>query len=177
MFSISLWRARMRRWARAIYRELRHPRKLRGSQWRRHVGKIALDRRLWVPERHRVSLGVACGLFIGMIVMPGQMPASFALAWLLRCNAPSAVIASWAGNPITFGPILAAEYWISDYMFPGPAMEDSWMFKAIKTYAAAPVLGILVALCGYFLVSSVWYFVEDRALARKAKTKIPTPRP
>jgi uncharacterized protein (DUF2062 family) len=120
------------------------------------LGKIALDRRLWQPERHRVSLGTAAGLFIGMIVMPGQMPLSFLLAWLLRCNVPAAVVASWAGNPVTFGPILAAEYWISEYMFPGPAMQDSWLFKALKTYAAAPVFGIVIALCGYFLVYLVW---------------------
>ena len=86
-------------------RELIHEH--RSLRW---LGPSLRDPRLWRWRRHGVALGVALGLFWGLLVPVAQIPLSAAAAVLLRANLPSAIVATLVTNPLTFGPVYFAAW-------------------------------------------------------------------
>jgi uncharacterized protein (DUF2062 family) len=79
----------------------------RGLRW---LGPSLRHPRLWRWRRHGVALGVALGLFWGLLVPVAQIPLSAAAAVLLRANLPCAIIATLVTNPLTVGPVYFAAW-------------------------------------------------------------------
>lgn len=94
-----------RRFARKLYRLLRHPRRRRTSRVHRWVSDRAVDRRMWVPEKHAVMNGLALGLFFAMAppFYPQMITAVILCIWL-RWNVPAAGLACWISNAATWVP-------------------------------------------------------------------------
>jgi len=88
-----------------LYRRLRHPKHLKASRIMRWFAKHFLDKKVWRPTRHTFAGGLAIGLFVNMIIIPGQMPLAAVAAALFRVNIPIAIIACWISNPVTMAPI------------------------------------------------------------------------
>ena len=65
-----------------LYRRFRHPRILKNNRFMRWFARHFLDKTVWKPTRHTFAGGLAVGLFVMMLVIPGQMP----LAVLLACG-------------------------------------------------------------------------------------------
>lgn len=65
---------------------------------------------LWVWSRHGVALGVAIGIFFGMLVPVAQIPASAVAAIVLRANLPAAAASTLVSNPVTFAPVYYLAY-------------------------------------------------------------------
>lgn len=68
------------------------------------------QRRLWRLSRRGVALGVAIGIFFGLLMPIAQIPASAAMAIVLRANLPAAMGSTLITNPVTFGPIYYLAY-------------------------------------------------------------------
>ncbi len=76
--------------------------------WRRAIEYIGYRIRRLPDTPHRISLGLACGVFISFTPLFGlHVLCAIALAWLLRANALAGVFGTLAGNPLTF-PFIAS---------------------------------------------------------------------
>ncbi|MDO5290562.1 MAG: DUF2062 domain-containing protein [Pseudomonadota bacterium] len=68
------------------------------------------ERRLWRLSRQGVALGMAIGIFFGLLIPVAQIPASAAVAIALRANLPAAMGSTLVTNPVTFAPIYFLAY-------------------------------------------------------------------
>jgi hypothetical protein len=60
---------------------------------------------------HRIALGLALGIFVGMLPIMGiQMAVVAILALPFRANIKAGVIGVWISNPLTFIPLYYANY-------------------------------------------------------------------
>src|SRR4051794_40050675 len=88
-----------------LYRRFRHPRVLKANRFKRWFARHFLDKRVWKPTRHTLAGGLAVGVFVMMLVIPGQMPLAVLLAAVLRVNIPIAILACCIVNPVTMAPV------------------------------------------------------------------------
>ena len=91
----------------------------------RPVAQFLGDPNLWHLNRRSVSGGVALGLFLAFIPLPGQMLIAATGAIFMRVNIALAVAMVWATNPITIPPLLWIAYQIgatlTGWTLPPPA--------------------------------------------------------
>lgn len=80
------------------------------NRWLRWLGPSLLHPRLWHFSRRGVAIGVALGVFFGLLVPVAQIPLAAALAVMLRANVPAAVASTLVTNPVTFAPIYLLAY-------------------------------------------------------------------
>ena len=124
----------------------------------------------------RVSLGIACGVFVCFTPLYGvHFLLATILAFLLRANVAAALVSTFFGNPITFPFIAAASMftgrWILGYNTDGQEQnifaqffvvgEDLWHnFLAIFTADSADWSAFPVFLKSIFLpyfVGGIWF--------------------
>lgn len=55
-------------------------------------------------------MGVALGVFFGLLIPIAQMPAAATVAVVLRANVPIAMASTFITNPVTFGPVYYVAY-------------------------------------------------------------------
>ncbi|NJN40693.1 MAG: DUF2062 domain-containing protein [Gammaproteobacteria bacterium] len=119
------------------------------------------DPRLWHINRRGISLGLAIGLFFGLLIPIAQILFAAAAAIALRANVPAAVLSTLVTNPFTFAPIYVLAYKIGAALLGAPvdtgdaqamaaAAEDaggslrtSWTW--LLTLGKPLALGLLVA--------------------------------
>lgn len=75
------------------------------NRWLRWLGPSLLHPRLWHFSRRGVAVGVALGVFFGLLIPIAQIPFAAGAAVLLRANVPAAVGSTLVTNPFTFAPI------------------------------------------------------------------------
>ncbi len=97
------WRARLRGW-------LPHAETVRGNRWVGWLGPALHHPRLWHINRHGVALGLAIGLFFGLLIPLAQIPIAAAVAVWLRANILVAVASTLVTNPFTFAPVYFFAY-------------------------------------------------------------------
>lgn len=66
--------------------------------------------KLWHWSRRGVAMGVALGVFFGLLIPIAQIPLSVAAAVIMRANIPTAMASTLVSNPVTFGPIYYGAY-------------------------------------------------------------------
>ncbi|MCW1887489.1 DUF2062 domain-containing protein [Luteolibacter flavescens] len=98
---------------RRAYRALRHP-KLRHRVWWRKLTQPIFERRLWKPCRDTVAIGLAIGLFFGVIPLIPQSLFAAIAAMRMKGNIPFAVAVTWLSNPVTNVPIWVAQLWLGN---------------------------------------------------------------
>jgi uncharacterized protein (DUF2062 family) len=98
---------------RRAYRALRHP-KLRHRGWWKKLTRPLFERRLWKPCRDTVAVGLAIGLFFGLIPLIPQSLFAAIAAMRVKANIPFAVAITWISNPITNGPIWLGQLWLGN---------------------------------------------------------------
>lgn len=74
------------------------------------------DPKLWHWSRRGVAMGVALGVFFGLLIPIAQIPLSAGAAIVLRANVPAAAASTLVTNPITFGPIYYAAYRLGSFV-------------------------------------------------------------
>lgn len=134
---------------------------------------------LWCLNRKSVAGGVAAGLFAGLV--PGSNPVQFVAAALLaigfRVNLPIAVVVTLYSNPFTVVPLYFAAFKLGQLVlmqsgdtmpdmkevFDGRPWQDwvpallEWMTHLGKPLLIGlPLLALLLALAGYFIVNLSW---------------------
>ncbi|MEZ5616522.1 MAG: DUF2062 domain-containing protein [Rhodocyclaceae bacterium] len=107
-------RAFLRRW-------LPDPERLRTNRWLRWLGPALLAPQLWRLSRRSVALGVALGVFFGLLIPIAQIPLSAAAAIVLRANIPVAVTSTLVSNPVTYAPLYYVSYRLGSALIGGEA--------------------------------------------------------
>lgn len=161
------------------------PQSIKDNRWLRWMGPALHHPRLWHFSRKGIAMGLALGIFFGLLVPVAQMPLAAGAAIVLRANLPMAVASTLVTNPVTFGPVYFGAYYLGeailghnpvsdeqagaaiDKALKQPPPDASWRqrFKRsvryLTTVGKPLVLGlaILAVACGllvYFLFSAVW---------------------
>lgn len=86
------------------------PETVRQNRWLRWMGPVLNHPRLWHFSRKGIALGMALGVFFGLLIPIAQIPFSATLAVVLRANVPMAVASTLVTNPVTFGPVYYGAY-------------------------------------------------------------------
>ena len=168
------------------------------NRWLRWLGPALQQPRLWCLSRRGIALGVALGIFFGLLIPVAQISVSAAAAVALRANLPAAVASTLVTNPATFGPIYYAAWWVGDALIGDadaspqappavqpaaePAAGEGWIGQALGRVAGVGkplVLGLAIfamsfGLLSYLLVSLVWA-VRVRMKRRRRVTGRPRP--
>ena len=162
------------RLVRKAYRYLRHP-EIRSRPWLVTLTKPLFSKNLWKPCRATVAGGLSIGLFCAMLPIPFQM--LFAALGCMRnsSNIPIAMAACWITNPFTYGPIVAIQIalgnWIRQYIHIDIPFDKSITktFMGI-TLEGSPVdfivgflsLGIILSILAYPITYSISAFLPNQ---------------
>ncbi len=133
----------------------------------RPVAQFLGDPNLWHLNRRSVSGGVALGLFLAFIPLPGQMLIAAVGAIAMRVNIALAVAMVWATNPITIPPFLWLAYQIGAMLtgaeLAPPTGEMSVGYAMSQLPAIWLPLGVglltlsfISSLLGFTVIRVVW---------------------
>ncbi len=143
---------------------------------------------------HRIALGSAAGILSSTLPIIGQTFLAMILARIARGNVLASIPWSWISNPLTTLPLWYAGYRIGLWFIPGPqqvlsyadlrelgqrVLDSSWSgaFTAMAStlggilgplWIGCTVLGLAMAVPGYFLVHSMVVARQARRAARQA---------
>jgi uncharacterized protein (DUF2062 family) len=165
-----------------LRRLLPSPEALRANRWLRWIGPALHHPRLWHMSRRGIAMGVALGLFFGLLIPIAQIPLAAAAAVALRANLPTAVASTLVTNPVTFGPVYYAAWRVGGAILGEPATEPpplpdptaeaepderelGWFertWRRIAKVGKPLLLGLAIFACAagvlsYLLVSGVWH--------------------
>jgi hypothetical protein len=146
------------------------------NRWLAWLGPCLHSPKLWHWSRRGVAMGVALGVFFGLLIPIAQIPLSVAGAILLRANIPTAVASTLVTNPVTFGPIYYGAYqlgvWVTgskerpkaidlDHPQPTVADEDTPFWQRITNLGKPLLVGlalsaVMMGLLTYGLISLIW---------------------
>ncbi len=141
--------------------------------------------RLWHISRKGIAMGLALGVFFGLLLPVAQIPSSAAAAVVLRANLPMAVASTLVTNPVTFGPIYYAAYRLGTAILGEEHAEDPEAQAALEEIQREPdasvglverfkawlnsitaigkplflglsIMAVVCALTVYFIVSEAW---------------------
>ncbi|NNE37290.1 MAG: DUF2062 domain-containing protein [Gammaproteobacteria bacterium] len=146
--------------------------------------KILHDPDIFHLTRRSASGGIATGLFIAFLPMPGHTILAIFAAVLLRINLPLTLLLAWTTNPFTVAPIYYIAYrtgaiLLGESVRPvNMEIDESW-FSTVLSDIWLPLLigcmifSIVTAICGYVLVRVLWrYSVISKWKNRKVKQKL-----
>lgn len=177
------------------------PETLRANRWLRWMGPVLHHPRLWHFSRKGIALGLALGIFFGLLIPVAQIPVSATVAVLLRANLPMAVASTLVTNPVTFGPVYYGAYRLGKKVLGEPPIsEDEAMAVLDKAHAAPPtgqgfvdrmrywmkqlgtvgkplVVGLAIVatasgLLVYFLVSGLWALKTRRTRNQRLRQRL-----
>lgn len=83
---------------------------LHNNRWLRWLAPWLNHPRLWHMSRKGIAMGLALGVFFGLLIPVAQIPFSATMAVILRANLPVAVASTLVTNPVTFGPVYYGAY-------------------------------------------------------------------
>ena len=159
---------------------------LRDNRWLRWMGPALHHPRLWHLSRRGLALGVALGIFFGLLIPLAQIPLSAAVAVALRANLPAAVASTLVTNPATLGPIYFGAWKLGSVILGDPSREPkpAELTEAVQAQAQAhvalqpelpepgmlarlqavgkslmlglAVLAVACSLASYYIVSWLW---------------------
>lgn len=156
---------------------------IRDNRWLRWLSPWLRKPRLWRWSRRGVAMGVALGIFFGLLVPVAQIPLSVGAAILLRANVPAAAASTLVTNPLTFGPLYYMAYQLGHRILgepPSPALAHAPEFPPDIQKATLPqhphqpmwsrisalgkplllglvILATLMGLLSYSLTSLAWH--------------------
>ncbi len=109
------FKRRYLRVVRKVYRFLRSP-SLKRRAWLQRTIAPMFEREFWHPCRDSVATGVAIGLFVSQLPMPGQMILAGIWSVFFRANIPIALAACWVTNPLTQLPMMLFQESFGDFL-------------------------------------------------------------
>ena len=180
------------------------PEALRTNRWLRWMGPTLQHPRLWHFSRKGIAMGLALGIFFGLLIPVAQMPLAAAAAVVLRANLPMAVASTLVTNPVTFGPVYYGAYHLGKAILGQPpvseAQASAFLNKTLKepevelgmgerlrkslhrlTTVGKPLvvgLAILATLSGlvvYFLISAIWTLRVRWSRAKRLRERVVPP--
>lgn len=154
------------------------------SRWLAWLQPWLQHPKLWHWSRRGVAMGVALGVFFGLLIPIAQIPLSVAAAIVMRANIPTAVASTLVSNPVTFGPIYYGAYrlgvWVTgskerpktlDLANPQHLIgaEEIGFWQRITSLGKPLLVGlsitaVLMGLLTYGVISLIWRW---RTLAKR----------
>ena len=169
-----------------FFERLRHKiptrEQIHGNRWLGWLAPWLGHPRLWHWSRRGVAMGVALGVFFGLLIPVAQIPLSVGAAVALRANVPAAAASTLVTNPITFGPVYFAAYrlgtWVTGERLPAHAADpatardihaDDGIWQRLRSLGKPLMIGLailasLLGLLTYLVITLVWRW---RTLARR----------
>ena len=114
------------------------PEPLRQNRWLRWMGPALRHPRLWHFSRKGISLGLALGIFFGLLIPVAQIPFSATLAVILRANLPMAVASTLVTNPVTFGPVYYGAYRLGKAVLGEPPVSEAEAMRVLEDAHVEP---------------------------------------
>lgn len=114
------------------------PETLLQNRWLKWLGPALQHPRLWHFSRKGISLGLALGIFFGLLIPFAQIPFSATLAVLLRANLPMAVASTLVTNPVTFGPVYYGAYRLGKRVLGEPPISEEEAMKVLEDSQVEP---------------------------------------
>ncbi|MDO9251719.1 MAG: DUF2062 domain-containing protein [Hydrogenophaga sp.] len=176
------------------------PDSIRNNRWLRWMGPTLHHPRLWHFSRKGIAMGLALGIFFGLLVPVAQMPLSAAAAIILRANLPMAVASTLVTNPVTFGPLYYGAYRVGKVVLGEPqlteAQASALLERAMKTQQAEgwnerldgamrrlstvgkplvvglAIVATLSGLAVYFIISAIWILRVRWSRSRRLKARV-----
>ncbi len=155
------------------------------------LGPRLADPRLWYINRRAITLGLAVGVFFGLLVPTAQAPLAVTTAVFLRGNLAAAIAGTLVSNPLTFVPIYMLAYRVGAAVLHTPYNERWTAILGAETHgfiaqlhnwwaavsaAGKPlavgltVLAVAGAVMAYLLVDLAWRS-DARARFRRRATR------
>lgn len=143
----------------------------------RWLGPTLTKPSLWQINRRSIALGLAIGVFWGLLIPLAQIPFAAIAAVLLRANLAIAVGSTLVTNPFTFAPVYFLAYQFGEWVLgdKGPEVTEAMLSEQMSQVSvtstgwidqiggiAAPLFtGLLVFACVgavlcYLTVSVLW---------------------
>jgi hypothetical protein len=176
------------------------PDSIRNNRWLRWLGPTLHHPRLWHFSRKGIAMGLALGIFFGLLVPVAQMPLSAAAAVILRANLPMAVASTLVTNPVTFGPLYYGAYRVGKVVLGEPQLTEvqasALLERAMKTQQAEgwkdrldgairrlstvgkplvvglAIVATLSGLAVYFVISAIWILRVRWSRSRRLKDRV-----
>lgn len=92
-----------------------------GNRWLRWLAPYLGHPKLWHWSRRGVALGVAIGVFFGLLIPVAQIPLAATVEVVMRANLPAAAASTQVTNPVTFAPVYYAAYRVGAWVTGEPA--------------------------------------------------------
>lgn len=133
----------------------------------RPLGDILHDPNIFHLTRRSAAGGVATGLFVAFMPLPGQMLIAALLAIYFRFNLPLSIVFVWVSNPLTIPPLFFLAYKTGAAILNEPARQIAFEFsfnwfgeKLIDIWQPL-ILGcltfsVLAASTGYIVIRLLW---------------------
>ena len=115
--------------------------RIQSNRWLRWLGPGLMHPRLWHFSRRGVAIGVALGVFFGLLIPIAQIPFAAGTAVLMRANVPAAVASTLVTNPVTFAPVYLLAHQLGSALLGEPLPDADEIPSAPITPApdATPV--------------------------------------
>lgn len=114
------------------------PASVRANRWLRWMGPVLNHPRLWHFSRKGIAMGLALGVFFGLLIPIAQIPFAATMAVVLRANLPMAVASTLVTNPVTFGPVYYGAYRLGKTILGQEALSEQEALKALNKAHTAP---------------------------------------
>jgi len=105
------------------------------NRWLRWLRPWLGHPRLWHLSRKGVALGMAIGVFFGLLIPVAQIPASAIASVLLRAHLPAAAASTLVTNPITFAPVYFAAYELGRVILREDAATEEELARLVERKA------------------------------------------
>lgn len=180
------------------------PQTIKDNRWLRWMGPALHHPRVWHFSRKGIAMGLALGIFFGLLIPVAQMPLAAGAAIVLRANLPMAVASTLVTNPVTFGPVYYGAYHLGKAILGQSPVSDEQasvvldknhkpiardldmrerFLRSVRylTTVGKPLvvgLAILATASGvlvYFLISAIWTLRVRWTRARRLRTRLERP--
>lgn len=108
------------------------PETVRTNRWLRWMGPVLNHPRLWHFSRKGIAMGLALGIFFGLLIPVAQIPFAAATAVVMRANLPVAVASTLVTNPVTFGPVYYGAYRLGKLVLGQEALPEEAALRALN---------------------------------------------
>jgi len=158
------------------------------NRWLRWLTPWLGHPRLWHWSRRGVAIGVAVGVFFGLLIPVAQIPLAAVASVVLRANIPAAAASTLVTNPVTFAPVYYAAYhlgvWVTgangsmhEHVHNPPETDpDAGLWQRIADLGMPLIVGLAISatvaglLC-YALISFGWYLYVKRKRRRQIEAR------
>ena len=100
----------------------------------RWLGPTLTKPTLWQINRRSIAMGLAIGVFWGLLIPLAQIPFAAIAAMLLRANLAIAVTSTLVTNPFTFAPVYFLAYQFGEWLLDdqGPQVTEAMLAEQMS---------------------------------------------